>query len=252
MGLKDEVTSLSLEDWLYLGNINHVLDFSVRNLTILKKTLTVVDTLTPLYGDNPRYAIDPQYDVNYPESKKEYSRALSILNEVCPWQYELFKNIISQICPITHSGKERFDGGASDYKLIGMIFTGVKPHPNHILSLAISLSHELGHNTFMLYQAGQYPVQEIDFKKEVYSGVRKKNRPALASLHACVALGYMISFCESALHCLSLDSSNKDYLEKEILKYKIGIHDGIRAMNEIKLNDLGKLVLDELSNTLKH
>lgn len=251
MGINNIESLISIEDWLYLNRINDLLDFSEKNLTIQNRVYKQTSSLTPLYGKNPRYSIEPKYSFLYPEAKLEFESALELIRIGSPWQYRLFKNIINQICPITYKNMTRFNGGASDYNLIGIIFSGLKPGPCSLLTLGISLCHELGHNVLMLYQAGQYPISKQDFNALVYSGVRKVARPSLASLHACVALGYMLHFCLNTLKNLNLPPKEVDYLKAEILKYRIGLDDGLRALSTLKMNNLGLSVYNELKEFLQ-
>ena len=114
--------------------------------------------------------------------------------------------------------------------------------------MAIALAHELGHNCFFLLQSGQRPISDDTWSTKIYSGVRQVERPAIASFHGAVALGYMLSFsCQlrsRADLCDKLGCSQ--YVEDKIQFYKEGLSKGLDALKEIRLSEMGKVVALEL------
>lgn len=181
----------------------------------------------------------------------EFEEAISLLEKTSSWLWELFSLIIKDIWFLEKNDQCRFiGGGGSNYRLIGLFTMSFRPEgPFQILDLVIAMAHELGHNVFFIYQAGKNPILEKDWGKWVYSGVRKVERPAYASFHALVALGYMLVACRGMM-TLGVSREQLDYLVNRENELKLSLQGGLSLFKSIQVSDLGVIILNDLATLL--
>ncbi len=198
------------------------------------------------------HIIDPKV---YSENSSEIQEALRLISDSLPWMGRLYKAVISDLVFVQKAGESRFvGGGASEYNFIGLIMMSLRPSNQFSeIDLAISIAHELGHNCFFLLQAGMLPVREEDWGKKIYSGIKKVRRPVYASLHAIVALMYMLVLVRSFLNTNSLSNNpiSRDHLCKKKTEFETGLESGLEALSEVKLTRLGSLICFEALRLLK-
>lgn len=185
--------------------------------------------------------------------RNEIMEAIDLLKVGCPWMHNLFYQVIGDVWFLSRKNETRFvGGGGSDYSTIGLMTMSLRPDSElKVVQLTIALAHELGHNCLFLLQAGQNPIVESFWNKKILSGIRKVERPAYASLHAAVALGYMIDIAVGLYK--SPAGHNKiiqDYLLREAIEYASDLRTGINALRNIKFNPIGKVVVFELEELL--
>ncbi len=178
---------------------------------------------------------------------QEFDEAIKLLKMSNSWLAEMFDKAIYEICPVKDYSNYRLEFGCSDFRLIGSIFTSLKPKPNSILKLSVSLAHELGHNIFMYYQAGQDPILPEYQNISVYSGIRKTKRGIYGALHAAVALFYMIVFCEGVIKKDLVILSEKREVQNWSSNYRQALSEGLKHLSPDFMTDFGKLILKDLS-----
>ena len=217
---------------------------------LIQKLLERQTFLIGFTGESPRFLVFSDFEEILMEGNSEIYDAFKIIESSCPWLWNNFEEIITSIVPVKSKTKIRSIGGATDYYLTGMIFFSFYEKPFSVEELAISFAHELGHNMLMIYQAGMIPVEKFELDKKVYSGVRKTNRPTLGAFHAAVALGYMVTLCNTASKNENLEESQRRFFSERHGQYISDLSDGLKALSEVKLSNLGKCIVEEL-NSLK-
>ena len=166
--------------------------------------------------------------------------------EVWPnWLKDAFNSAITcilPICPVNDS--MRFTNNFSSPFMIGAIFVSV-PNNNAYMDLALNISfaHELGHQVLMVYD--QSGTIEIDSANLIYSGIRKTLRPAFASLHAAVALAYMI-LCIRSLLLHETDLKRVGFLENLHVEYVESLKFSIIALEPVQKSDICELIFNDL------
>ncbi|MES2769430.1 MAG: hypothetical protein V4596_09820 [Bdellovibrionota bacterium] len=146
-----------------------------------------------------------------------------------------------------HTDKVRIDGvGRSVHWYIGGIFVGLPQKPKfYAEELAINIAHEIGHQSFMVYQNADRIINS-DFNELIYSPIRKVPRPAILSFHAVVALAFMCEFMLNIIQNQALRIEQNNYflnrLKESLFDFKLGIN----AINNLEYTDFGNELLTEL------
>lgn len=112
---------------------------------------------------------------------------------------QLFNELVTTIIPIyiKNNAKATTGVGFSSQEHKGAIFLSEPQIPsNQHIQLAISLAHELGHQSLILYQITDTIIEKNELDEPIYSHARKCNRPAIQAFHACVAISFMSYFLE--------------------------------------------------------
>lgn len=235
---------LTTEDLNKLAEAKRYIDFNIDIQTIRKRIYQHLFTYNKI---NSFAIIEDVYSIA-PSANAEFLSAIKAIEFSCGWMYRLFSKIIYEVCFVLDKGDIRGEIGASDYNLIGTIFTCLKPKPNCIFELGVALAHELGHNAFFIYQAGQDPVAAESRAKWIYSGVRKVKRPAFGAFHGVIALAYMICFCDGFSKSISSSSSEKDVASRRKSELLTDLGEGLNALKELELSPIGVRIFNEVSN----
>jgi len=186
---------------------------------------------------------------------EKLQEAEATLNLVVPWMGALCRHILQFVVPIRH----QLDGhpkkrGFSTPLCYGAIFLTfedrIQSEPWSVIELAIDLAHELGHHVLHTYQTADRIISS-DLTAPVYSGIKRTTRPAIMSLHASMALAYMlIAACCLQKRCLDRLMSAR--LSKIIEDYATQQY---HALSEIRAHctftALGKHILHDLQETLE-
>lgn len=186
----------------------------------------------------------------------EVKSALQLIREFAPWMWNLYELLISDLVLVKKGQAVRFvGGGGSGYEFVGLIVMSLRPDSRmKEVELATAIVHELGHNVFFLLQSGMLPIEKSSWDKKIFSGVRKELRPAYASLHAIVALMYMLDFTNSLIsksaNNFSSNIVNELRLKEE--SYSNDLKQGLQALSEIELTPLGKAICYEAIRLLRN
>ena len=116
--------------------------------------------------------------------------------------------------------------------LKGAIFWSHQPNLS-VDVLAESIAHELAHQVIIHYQLNDVLIKG-NLNEPVYSGVRKVNRPAIASFHASAALTYMILFAQAI---------GNDQRKSEL---KVNLQKGLFALRGIQFTPIGQKIYQEM------
>ncbi|MCP3930859.1 MAG: hypothetical protein GY909_17440 [Oligoflexia bacterium] len=228
---------------------------NLPSLLLEERTLLVKDNeylqyLRAFYTPPANRLIDNRNTVEFGfEKKKEdiFNSALELFNSSNSFVVNVFSSIVRNIIPMkTIESEVRKEGvGNSNRESIGALYLSApSAEPRH-LQLAINVAHEVGHQALMLYQTSDSIIHPSELTKNVYSAVRRTDRPAIQSFHALVALVYMYDFVDS-IELGKLSDFEKGFVETQKLKYKTWLKDNISDFKEINFTDIGKMIYDEL------
>ncbi len=185
-------------------------------------------------------------------SLDEFRSALSLIEYNGGWISDMLKSALYEIVPLKGSvGDSRTEAGFSDYNLLGSIFTGMYKGPFPVIDLAIAFVHEVGHQVLFAQQLGMVPISEESFSKKIYSGVRKTERPAIASFHAVVALVYMNEMYKKLIESYRFNSAKERiYTEQRFEQTNSSLIVGVNALSSIQLTKLGERIVEDVKATL--
>lgn len=241
-------------DKLFDGQGASLLNFSENHLQFLNSVYTASKEIDLVHPSTEHHLIHTDILRFEANAQNEFADALSIIQNVCGgWLSDMMNLVVAEILPIkSASGDTRYLGGFSDYNAIGAIFISLMPQPSAVIELAVSLVHELGHQVFMLYQAGQNPIPTKYKYSKVYSGIRKTERPILGSLHAVVALMYMLYFLNDLrLKDDPMINCERSYINDSFNTYLTDLKNGIEAFDNMLLNPIGNRVLAEARSLVR-
>lgn len=180
---------------------------------------------------------------------QEIDEAMTLIKYVTPNMADLWTALVRELLPLepnSTTSKIRYLGsGISNHHYRGGIFTHLPiPEEFRTEELAINLVHELGHQALIVYQYADR-LFECDPATEVYSAIRKVNRPLVMSFHAVAALAFMCEFTRLAMRRGAKES--RAYLEKRHQEITFDLHIGLKAIEHIKFTEFGALLVRELS-----
>lgn len=176
---------------------------------------------------------------------REYEQAAILIRSSGKTLELLFDAIVDVVVPLG-GGRNR---GYSTHFARGAIFRSL-PDDNDACDVAFDVVHELGHQVLMIWQSID-PIIVSDPEALIYSQIRKKNRPAIQSYHATVALAYMLYLKQRNHHLEGMiaaaerrGASYSTSLENSLELAIASIRDGC------ELSDIGSMMLSEMEALL--
>lgn len=239
-------SKIPMEDIILLQQHVGLMSFSTRAQSIRKRVYENFQFLDWFSNNIYDVCIEDNFIDREPTAVSEVECALSLVERNSPWISAIINEVVKELCFCSKYDDTRFVGGSSDHRLIGTIFCSLCPYPDNILDLAISLVHEVGHQSLIIYQLGQDPISEQNTENVVYSGVRKTLRPIYGSFHAVVALGFMVSFCYDVAQSKFENSEVVDVARARTIMYNTDLKNGLAALRDVELSELGVLVVNDL------
>tara|TARA_Y100000590_G_scaffold72938_1_gene80213 strand:- start:2198 stop:3058 length:861 start_codon:yes stop_codon:yes gene_type:complete len=192
-------------------------------------------------------------EFGFEQDKEEiFDSALEVFNSSNSFAVDVFSSIVKNIIPMkTIESEVRKEGvGNSNRESIGALYLSApSAEPRH-LQLAVNIAHEVGHQALMLYQTSDSIIQPAELTRDVYSAVRRIERPAIQSFHALVALVYMYDFVNS-IDLSKLNNLEKNFIEMQELRYKSWLKNNVLEFKDIGFTDIGKMIYDELFNYIE-
>ncbi len=175
---------------------------------------------------------------------KMFQAAIGLVELWSPWMQTVFGLVIKTIIPVGVASGKDYGFSFTDDNFIGAIFASIDPKsPFPELLLNTYLAHELGHQALMIYQHAGDLFYATD--EQVYSGVRKTLRPAVASFHAAVALAYLIDCVRSLLKYRS-DLAERAYLLALLDDYVDSLKKGLAALQPLRKSPLCEAIYQDL------
>lgn len=228
---------------------------NLPRLLLEKKSLLVKDNdylkhISDFYSPpaNNRLGDKNTVEFGFDQSKEEiFDAALEFFISNNSFVVDIFKSIVKNIIPMrTIESEVRKEGvGNSNRESIGALYLSApSAEPKH-LQLAINIAHEVGHQALMLYQTSDSIIHPAELTRNVYSAVRRTDRPAIQSFHALVAVVYMRDFVNS-IDLSKLNDSEKNFIERQHIQFIGWLKANIWDFKKITFTNIGKMIYDEL------
>lgn len=218
--------------------------------SLLIKNNNYLSSLTNFYTPPANKVIEGKNTVEFGVNSRNedvFNSAIAFFMSSSSFVVGAFKSIITNIIPMnTIESSVRIEGvGNSNHESLGAIYLSVpSQHPKEI-QLAINIAHEVGHQALMLYQTSDSIIVPQELGRNIYSAIRKTNRPAIQSFHALVALVFMRDFIASVDRtCLSQDKSV--FIESQLTSYNCSLKANILDFKNISFTDIGKRIYGEI------
>lgn len=171
-----------------------------------------------------------------------YDEAVGRIRNASATLRTLFDDVVDCVVPLG-GGRNR---GYSTHFARGAIFRSL-PADNDACDVAFDVVHELGHQMLMVWQSVD-PILDSDPNAQVFSQIRRRNRPAIQSYHATVALAFMAH--------LEAETKDDEYMQAAAdrrgrsydtsLSHSLGLAiDSIRK--DCRPTAVGARLLDEMS-----
>jgi HEXXH motif-containing protein len=135
--------------------------------------------------------------------------------------------------------------GNSNHESIGAIYLSIPEVECSTLQLAINIAHEVGHQALMIFQTSDSIIVPEQLSRNVYSCVRKVDRPAIQSFHALVALVYMRDFLKG----INLQNKSKleiDYIKTELIDYECKLKANVWDFKKISFTEIGSKIYSDI------
>jgi HEXXH motif-containing protein len=114
------------------------------------------------------------------------------------------------------------------------------------VELAIDLAHEIGHHVLHTFQTAD-SILSSNLREPVYSSVRRCVRPAIMSMHAAVALGYMLEAVECLVRANILTGRELNFVDTFRDRYASEQTSGLSELEEkCSFTSLGQRLMDAL------
>jgi hypothetical protein len=180
------------------------------------------------------------------ERYKYFGEALNYVNSV-PTLATMFEGLIDHIVPLNpkEGSVQALGAGSSTLLARGAIFSSV-PYMKELsrIQLAVNLSHELGHQTLMIYQTANRVIKD-DFSSPIYSYIKNTDRPIIMSFHASFALAFMTEFLLKVDQNLLTDAE-KQFVSEELERIRSDFKDSLSEFKADHFTDFGSMLFNEL------
>lgn len=228
---------------------------NLPRLLLEKKSLLVKDNdylkhISDFYSPpaNNRLGDKNTVEFGFDQSKEEvFDTALEFFISNNSFVVDIFKSIVKNIIPMrTIESEVRKEGvGNSNRESIGALYLSAPSVEPKYLQLAINIAHEVGHQALMLYQTSDSIIHPAELTRNVYSAVRRVDRPAIQSFHALVAVVYMRDFVNS-IDLSKLNDFEKNFIERQHIQFIGWLKANIWDFKKITFTNVGKMIYDEL------
>lgn len=181
---------------------------------------------------------------------ENYLRAIELVRKSSDRWNTLCDLMVKCLIPLRIRKKDVRSGGVgfSTEFLKGAVFLSVPMQEKFKdLELSINLSHEIGHQALMVYQAAD-PLIVGSLARPVFSAVRKENRPAIHAFHAMTALAFMCDYLNAVIKSsINLRPEEALYFQgryNDLLK-DLGI--AIEAFKDVELTMIGQKIYQDFT-----
>jgi hypothetical protein len=181
-----------------------------------------------------------------PTSFKVFNAALDMVSNHGGWIGQIYSSIVDEVIPVYGVRYVESSNSCTSHHFLGSPFHAI-PIPltmSPVFDLAVSFSHELGHQILSIYQRSDRIIKS-DLLTPVYSGVRGTVRPAIQAFHAAVASAYMIESCR---HVIKVLHGVERAYALEVLeeKYQEFLPTIESLENSVEFTELGEKMFEEL------
>lgn len=217
---------------------------------ILIKNNNYLSSLADFYTPPANQRIEGKNTVKFEFNSSNgdiFNSAIEFFESSSSFVVDVYKSIITNIVPMnTIEGSVRIEGaGNSNHESLGAIYLSVpSQHPMEI-QLAINIAHEVGHQALMLYQTSDSIIIPQELGRNIYSAVRKTNRPAIQSFHALVALVFMRDFIAS-IDRTDLSQEKSVFIESQLASYNCSLKTNVLDFKNIFFTGIGNRIYEEI------
>tara|TARA_R110002072_G_scaffold1989_5_gene16673 strand:- start:134992 stop:135825 length:834 start_codon:yes stop_codon:yes gene_type:complete len=188
--------------------------------------------------------------------EKEVSKLLndidSILFDKSEWLSSLKHMLIKQIIPLKlKDGSQRRRSAGSYFNIKGSVLFHVPVDYDlvYLTEMAIDLCHELGHQLLFIYQSVD-KIMISDENQKFYSGVRQIDRNAFQTIHAAMALSYMILACDVMLEN-AINPEQVKLLQSEKKESKASLAETLESLEKhSEFTELGTEIIKDMKDIL--
>lgn len=228
----------------------HLPQILLSQKTLLVKDNEYLKHLSDFYTPPASKYIDGKNTVEFgfDNSKEDiFESSLNFFTSSNSFVVDIFQTIVKNIIPMkTIDSEVRKEGvGNSNRESIGALYLSAPTAEPRRLQLAINIAHEVGHQALMLYQTSDSIIKADELTRNVYSAVRKTERPAIQSFHALVALVYMRDFVAS-IDLSKLSDIEREFIETQNKRYTEWLKENICEFKKINFTDIGEMIYSEL------
>lgn len=173
---------------------------------------------------------------------------LSYLGDLSSSWIERFKLLCAELVPIDSGDINRplrKDGaGLSTHFYRKGIFLSLPLVPDRVkVELLLNLVHELGHQALFTYQRHDKIAYDCH-RTPVFSAIRRTKRPLIQSIHAMVAIVYMLELIISAPEKF-LGLGDQIYIKERFRGLIDDLKKAVEALDRVEFTKLGKLIYRE-------
>ena len=174
----------------------------------------------------------PLIDSNSLEGKfsETLKESLELINEIWPEAYREFLSLCASVAWFSGDIHRSY----SSPKLFGTIFVNPGVVDFGVVELANSIVHEMGHQALFVETARDRLIPD-EFTKPVFSPFKNESRPAIAALHALVAMARMIKFSE----LLRSKQRFPEYASRTLSKLIPMFSAGLELERQVRLSPAG-------------
>jgi hypothetical protein len=229
-----------------------------EQLSLIEKAYLSGDSvgLGYLGMDDPRVEIFVDVADFAPWGESVIRNTMDLISSSSEILYRQFMTLVKTIVPFvvkdSNIDDPDMEPGTSSQRAKGAIFHTL-PKSNSAIDtfdFAVNLVHELGHQTLMIYQAGD-SILSSPLNAPVWSAIRKNQRPAIMCVHAVAALSFMLLFVNASIANKKLCSSVNQHAMIRRNKIQEDLSIGIEIlMNNCTFSLLGQLLMKDFKECL--
>lgn len=200
---------------------------------LAQENVTVMSTTSPQWSRFKTY-VENYYSIAKKSNPYWLHRVQSLINQVIPME------------DVENSNKLRKNGsGLSTLKYRNAIFLSLPEYSDvSFFEFCLNFSHELGHQALMTYEHYDDLVK-VDQNAYIYSVIRETNRPAIQSLHALIAVVYMLEFIHYSQLFFKVNTPLQ-YIEERTRELREDLSVGLEEFKTVPLTSLGKQIIVEI------
>jgi len=198
-------------------------------------------------GDPWHWPIFEEALTERPNTPRLYEQGRELVLGASPLFEALFPHVVEMVIPLSRAGNSGFSTHFARHAIFRTL-----PPTQTAATTALDISHEMGHQSMMLLQSVD-PLIESGHDAPVFSEIRRRDRPAIQSLHAGVALTYMLILARGLPKG---DEAQAAISERETQYDGTTLADGvIKSVRSIRrqcqMSDLGEALLVELEDVAR-
>ena len=238
----DKLKNISEVDAIFVSDLNHLQSRAGAFSDSMHNNLNVIH---PREGASQIVLVSP---AKLREFEIAFVDCLSYLGDLSSSWIERVKVLCAELVPIDTGDIDRplrKDGaGLSTHFYRKGIFLSLPQIPDRVkVELLLNLVHELGHQALFTYQRHDKIAYDCH-RTPVFSAIRRTKRPLIQSIHAMVAIVYMLELVISAPEKF-FDLGDQNYIKERFRGLIDDLKKAVEALDRVEFTKLGKLIYRE-------